>query len=315
MADSICANSPAFDLTGGSPVGGTYSGPGIASNELTFDPSVAGSGNHILTYVYTDGNTCTDSALHIITVNPLPVVTMDPVAPICLSNPVVTLSGSPAGGTFTGTGVSGNIFDPSVSGAGDFDVSYAYTDTITRCLVTAGQVIKVNSLPAIPLADTSLCGNRVLHFDATVSNASSYLWTPGNQTTPSIQVDTTGKGLGQFTYSVTVTDVNSCISTKSLKVTFFDCTGIEEPNGSFAIELYPNPNTGQFSIRSNSIPSGNYRLRIYNALSSVVYTEDNVRVDTGFQKPLDLKNLPNGMYLLRLENTSNGWSKQFILNR
>ncbi len=36
---------------------------------------------------------------------------------------------SPAGGTFSGTGVSGNTFDPAVAGAGVHSITYSYTDS------------------------------------------------------------------------------------------------------------------------------------------------------------------------------------------
>lgn len=36
----------------------------------------------------------------------------------------VTMTGSPGGGTFTGAGVTGNEFDPTIAGAGTFDISY-----------------------------------------------------------------------------------------------------------------------------------------------------------------------------------------------
>lgn len=46
-------------------------------------------------------------------------------------SPAFTLSGgSPSGGTYSGTGVvGGTTFDPAISGAGDFPLTYAYTDT------------------------------------------------------------------------------------------------------------------------------------------------------------------------------------------
>ena len=64
-----------------------------------------------------------------VTVNSLPVVTMGTLSsPMCVANAPVTLSGSPSGGTFSGTGVVGNTFDPSVSGQGTFSLMYDYTD-------------------------------------------------------------------------------------------------------------------------------------------------------------------------------------------
>lgn len=64
---AVCNNAPAFALTGGSPSGGTYSGPGISSNTLT--PSVAGTGTHTITYSYTNGNGCTNTATATIIIN------------------------------------------------------------------------------------------------------------------------------------------------------------------------------------------------------------------------------------------------------
>ncbi len=43
--------------------------------------------------------------------------------------PPVTLTGTPSGGTFSGTGVSGNIFDPGAAGVGGpYVITYTYTD-------------------------------------------------------------------------------------------------------------------------------------------------------------------------------------------
>jgi PKD repeat protein len=55
-----CINYPAFMLTQGSPEGGTYSGPGVVDN--TFDPALAGTGTHTLTYTVTGENGCVNSA-------------------------------------------------------------------------------------------------------------------------------------------------------------------------------------------------------------------------------------------------------------
>ncbi|NVO19242.1 MAG: PKD domain-containing protein [Bacteroidetes bacterium] len=315
MADSICGNTPAFNLTGGDPVGGVYSGAGVSTNGLSFDPTTLAPNNYTLTYTYTDVNGCSDSAFHIISVSPVPTVTFDALAPVCSNAAAITLNGTPAGGTFTGTAVSGNIFDPAVSGAGDFTLSYTYQDPVTHCLITSSQVMKVNPLPTIAVNDTSLCGNRVLLLDATSPNISTYLWTPGNLTTPAISVDTIGKGLGVLNYTIALTDANSCAATKSFKVTFFDCTGLEEAANSTEIEIYPNPNQGLFEIRSNSLPDGKYSIKVYNVQSKVVYSDDNLIVNGELHKTMNIKNLSNGMYLLRIENTTSGWSKQVLINR
>jgi hypothetical protein len=60
-----------------------------------------------------------------VVVNPLPVVTCGSYGPACSIDPDITLGGSPAGGTWSGTGVTGNNFDPSV---GTQTLTYSYTD-------------------------------------------------------------------------------------------------------------------------------------------------------------------------------------------
>jgi hypothetical protein len=151
--------------------------------------------------------------------------------------------------------------------------------------------------------------------DATVPNGQSYLWSPGGQTTAVIQVDTTGYGLGQQLLTVTVNDFNNCATTDTVKVTFFDCTGIEESDRSLALELYPNPNAGVFTLRSNKLPNGAYMLRVFNSINTMVYKQDRVIIDGTLQYPVDLQHLPSGMYLLRLDSHTYGWTKQFIISK
>ena len=52
--DKICGEDhPIFELEGGNPSGGTFSGIGV--NNGFFDPKIAGVGNHNITYTYTLG--------------------------------------------------------------------------------------------------------------------------------------------------------------------------------------------------------------------------------------------------------------------
>ena len=62
-----CINWPAYALSGGSPGGGTYSGPGVSAGN--FDPTAAGQGTWTIQYDYTDVNGCQGSATQNITVD------------------------------------------------------------------------------------------------------------------------------------------------------------------------------------------------------------------------------------------------------
>jgi len=57
---AFCNNSASVDLIGGIPLGGIYSGAGVSNGE--FNPSLAGSGLHPITYTYTDVNGCSNAA-------------------------------------------------------------------------------------------------------------------------------------------------------------------------------------------------------------------------------------------------------------
>ncbi len=64
----------------------------------------------------------------------------------CETSSLATLTGNPAGGTFSGTGVTGNTFDPGVSGVGTFYITYHYTDTV-GCTYTITAPTTVYELP------------------------------------------------------------------------------------------------------------------------------------------------------------------------
>ncbi|GAB5417265.1 MAG: hypothetical protein Crog4KO_08750 [Crocinitomicaceae bacterium] len=138
----VCSNSGIINLVGASPVGGTFSGPGINGN--TFDPSLTGVGTVDITYTYTDSSGCTASVVEPITVIPSSNTTLTAFSPVCNTDAAFALfGGSPAGGSFAGTGITNNTFDPSAAGAGVHTVVYSYTDS-NGCTGTAQQSLTVD---------------------------------------------------------------------------------------------------------------------------------------------------------------------------
>jgi hypothetical protein len=96
----------------------------------------------------TDGNGCTGTATVTVTVNENPEVTLSAFESLCVDASPLTLSGgSPAGGAYSGTGVTGGIFNPSV-GAGTYDITYTYTSS-ENCTGSATQSILVESCASI----------------------------------------------------------------------------------------------------------------------------------------------------------------------
>lgn len=139
----FCLNSPSLTLVA-SPQGGSFSGNGV--NGTAFSPSLHAVGSSSISYVYTDANNCSASALVGVTVNAIPAVSFTaPVSTICVRAASIQLQASPSGGQFSGTGVSGSAFSPSVAGLGTHTVTYAISNTITGCSNSQSHAITVSA--------------------------------------------------------------------------------------------------------------------------------------------------------------------------
>ncbi len=64
----------------------------------------------------------------------------------CPTSGPQALTGTPAGGTFSGTNVSGNSFNPAGLAAGYYPITYSYTDGI-GCITTKTQNMRILSTP------------------------------------------------------------------------------------------------------------------------------------------------------------------------
>ncbi|OQA01817.1 MAG: hypothetical protein BWY70_00236 [Bacteroidetes bacterium ADurb.Bin408] len=84
--------------------------------------------------VVTAGTQSGNSNTITVFVNPLPVVTFSGLQSFyCITQTSpVTLIGTPAGGTFSGQGMIGNTFTPSIAGIGIHPITYSYTD-VNNC--------------------------------------------------------------------------------------------------------------------------------------------------------------------------------------
>lgn len=63
------------------------------------------------------------------------------------------------------------------------------------------------------------------------------------------------------------------------------------------VKIYPNPNTGEFTIQADNV-KGETVINIFDVAGKIVYTE-NVNVDSGFIKTFDL-NVAPGSYVVRM---------------
>ncbi|MFM8686676.1 MAG: beta strand repeat-containing protein, partial [Bacteroidota bacterium] len=129
---------------------------------------------------------------------------------VCINNSASTLTGNPANGTFSGPGISGNTFNPTLAGIGTHTITY--TSTSNGCQTVATATISVLPQPTADAgSDVTICQGQTVFLQANGGN--SYLWTNGPnsslyQVTPSATT----------TYYVTVTNSNGCSADDSVTV-------------------------------------------------------------------------------------------------
>jgi hypothetical protein len=181
LTDSICVNNGPLTLTGGSPSGGTYSGPSVAAG--IFRPGQAGAGMQTLTYTYTDGNGCSNSESSDIMVVAAPNLSLGNDTTICAGYSVVLNAGNgyssylwSNGNTHasitvdsTGTGIgSRNIF---VTVQNNFGCSK--TDTISVSFAVCAGIDEANGNPALHLFPNPFNASAHLNLD---SKGSVYIY-------------------------------------------------------------------------------------------------------------------------------------------
>lgn len=123
-------------------------------NNTTTLQTVVASSSGIYYVDVTNANGCLGSDTVVVTINPIPTVTGSAASTVvCVDDGVVVLTGSPAGGTWSGTGVIGSTFSPSSAGVGTQSLGYSFTDSL-GCEGVASISIQVNA--CVGVVETTL---------------------------------------------------------------------------------------------------------------------------------------------------------------
>ena len=218
---SVCLNLPEFTLTG-TPAGGIWSGDGVTAGK--FNPATAGVGDHVLTYTVTGMNGCTNSDTMTITVKAIPTVDAGPDQSVCLNLPEFTLTGTPAGGIWSGDGVTAGKFNPATAGVGDHVLTYTVTGE-NECTNSDTMTITVKAESDCTItAPTSVCagstGNKASVADAGESATYTWLVTGGTITGGhgTNEITWSAAAAGTATISVSVTNSNGCSCSSSAQI-------------------------------------------------------------------------------------------------
>jgi hypothetical protein len=297
----VCENTPAFALSGGTPAGGMYSGNNVSGG--SFDPGAAGTGSTTITYTYTDGNSCTDSAQNTIMVNTVTAAVFNYIGHSCNNHDPINLAtyASPAGGTFSGGSVSGNNFDPSAAGTGVHTVSYTFTNS-NNCSDSASRTITVEAAPVFTMVGvkTNGCNNDPAVITTSLSGSSGYTyhWKDGSKG-DTAYVRQNGDVWVQVTDGSTI---RLCASTDTIKgITYEEiCVGLDEALSGTSINYFPNPSNGNFSYQLEGFDGLDVEVTIVNANGQVVYNTTWTEVSNFHTGEINLTDVESGLYFINL---------------
>ena len=222
IQQNVCNTLANFNLYGGSPVGGTYYVDYMP--DTSFNTIDAGIQGHNITYIYTDGLGCTDSASKYITVRKHPFITTLNFPPTCAGSATINLDDyfTPSGGVYSGLGVSTHYFYPPLSGPGKDTIidivtdNYGCTDT-SIFPVTVNPSVKVLLAPSV--LTNAICAGQTVAF--TALGASNYQFFINGIAQDSMSATNTFSTFSlQNNDAVTVVGTNTCSADTAVPVGF-----------------------------------------------------------------------------------------------
>ncbi|MDX2135353.1 MAG: PKD domain-containing protein [Saprospiraceae bacterium] len=212
----LCNSDPPLQLVA-TPAGNGWSGPGVSAGGLFSPGSLPDSllNRPISLFFQTGTGDCLVRDTLVVQVNGQ-VVLAGPDLSLCLDAPAANLAGAPAGGSWSGNGVTAaGVFNPVAAGAGLHGLVYAVqrgacvsTDTVAA-QVYALPTVALDSLPAV-------CRGTAIDFSATYSSTGASLcrWDFGDgSTSDTCSAVHTYPATGVYLVRLTVENAAGCRDT------------------------------------------------------------------------------------------------------
>ena len=262
-----------------------------------------GTTTNIFTFTDKSGNKVTRS----FTVTILPSYLPDTYSNIVVCSDVepFDLTKGKSNIVFTGSGVTldGKSFDPALSGSGNYNVTYVFTDSM-NCETKGNFFVTVNRSPEKPIISRQ--NANVLEV---FQQFNSYQWlrygqplANGNQKSYTMVI----AGL----YSVRVGTAQGCF-TESDALPVGVNVGVNEGKNQVAFKMYPNPSTGKLYFEIENATEKTTAILIYDALGKLVYESTT----NSFVTQVDLTNLADGNYFVRLNQGDKTTIKPMVLTK
>ena len=313
---SVCSSDTAFALSGGTPAGGVYLGTGVVNN-LVFNPALAGVGTHSITYASGLSGSCITKDSQNIVVFAGPQILWSNIGTSCEGDQPVVLSATPAGGTYSGSGVSGNTFDPTSAGGGNHIIKYEITDG-NGCKASMTQSVAVNKATKIDsiFGQNNAVKSKVYSYSVKAVNGSTYQWsvTGGSLISQTANTGTVRWGKGTSgSVGVTQTNPEGCQDSARMEVAINVLGDEEFTLSGQSLRMYPNPSDDELNISFGDL-RGLITITVIDALGKVVLNQE-FESDGKSEMVIDLSNQVEGTYFLQLNNGEDKISKPFIIKR
>ena len=270
--------------------------------------SVNPTTNTSYTVTGTGANGCTNSAVQSITVNTLPIVSINTSSTsICAgSTAILTASGASTYSWSNGANTTSISVNPTST------TSYSVTgNSSAGCTNSASIQLTVNipTNSSVSILNDSICDS---------GNPETLLGTPTGGVYAGTGVnnglfDPAQSGVGNFTISYIYTDSNSCTDTSFTNITVLACTGIKNNSLDNAFLIFPNPSNGTFLIQFSN---ANFYLRKIELLESsgkLVYNQIMESENTVKTVEVKLPEIENGLYFLRLSTDDTVTLKKLLI--
>ncbi|MBR9921336.1 MAG: PKD domain-containing protein [Bacteroidetes bacterium] len=213
---SVCMEDAPIDLSSlASPQGGNWTSSSDGFTGNSFDPILAGPGSHWLYYSIGTGNCEVIDSVRILVVD-LTFTTAGPNQSVCIDGGPLQLNGyDPAGGTWSGTGIIdpvNGLFDPAITGIGQFQINYYYEDPATGCSIEIPKTISVKPKPVPDFEFPSLgCIDEPVQFINQTPDGLYYEWDFGDgATSASVDPIHIYQQAGNYTVNLMATNNFGC---------------------------------------------------------------------------------------------------------
>ncbi|HQQ95449.1 MAG TPA: PKD domain-containing protein [Bacteroidia bacterium] len=269
-------------------------------NSSSANPTVSAASTSTYSVVGTAG-TCSGTATYTLQVSQIPTISIaGSSSSICAGNSV-TLTAS---GASTYTWLPGNTNSNPVVVSPSVTTTYSARGVNPGCNARTGTIqITVNPSPNVSISSSSslACVGDVVALVA--SGASTYTWSTGSNN--SILILTAG---ASAVYTVTGVNSSNCSATAIYSLNTTDCTGLSDykSTANSGLQVYPNPNAGDFLIYSETETV----LNVYNALGQKVMTQ---KLNAGKNEINTAGSLAPGFYVLRTEIKGNLEQKSVLI--